>query len=91
MANKHDKVFTYSGLFSIGIIYFILLIILILSFVFAQFAVDLFIGLLCTLTITCGLIALIIYLASRHVASSNQKVKTNLENNKYNTPKRGNF
>ena len=91
MKNSHEKVFTYSGFFTIGIVYFLLLIILIASFIIAKFEVGLFIGLLCALTIVCGLVALIVYLCSRHVVSENKKTKEKLDNDELNKPKRGKF
>ena len=91
MTKKHNKVFTYSGLFGIGAIYSVLLIALIVSFVLAHFDTTLFIVLLCILTAVCALAALTVYLASRHVARVDEQTKANLEQGKYKTPKRGNF
>ena len=91
MTKKHNKVFTYAGLFTVGIIYAILLIALIVSFVLAHFDTTLFIVLLCILTVVCALVALIVYLASRHVARVNERTKADLEQGKYKTPKRGDF
>ncbi len=91
MKNKHNKVFTYSGLFSVGIIYTVLLIVLIISFIFAHFDTSLFIELLCTLTIICGLVALIIYLCSCHIEKVNSDTKEKLEKGELKSPKRGDF
>ena len=91
MTNKHDKVFTYSGLFSVGIIYAILLLIVTISFIFVHFDTSLFVGLLCTLTIICGLVALLIYLSSRHIKKVNNNTKGKLEKGELKSPKRGSF
>ena len=91
MAKKHNKVFTYSGIFGISAVYLILLIALIVSFIFARFDTTLFVVILCILTVIFISIALIVYLTSRHIARVDDQTKANLEQGKYKTPKRGNF
>ena len=91
MTNKHSKVFTYSGFFSISMIYIVVLIITLISFILIKFDTTFLIVLLCIFTFIYGLLALIIYLVSRHIAKVDEQTKLNLEKGKYNTPKRGGF
>ena len=89
--SNHNKVFTFSGLISVIVAYLVLLVTLIIIFNIFHFATSLFIGLLCALTVICAIIALIVYLSSRHVARTDQRTKEKLDKGEYKAPKRGGF
>ena len=91
MTKSQNKVFTYSGLFGVGVVYLVLLIILVTVFAIAHFDVAIFVALLCVLTGICALLAVMIYLISRRVAQVDQRTEEKFKKGNFEKPKRGGF
>lgn len=89
--NSHNKTFTYPGLLSIGAIYLILLMVLVVVFAVMSFDIVVFWVLAGILTTICVIIAIAIYLFSRHIEKTDEQTKIKLKNGDFQEPKRGNF